>query len=52
MPLPSPGNLPDAGIKSCIAGRFFTVEPLGPPLTPQRVAKRIFQSFAQKALPF
>ena len=32
LPFPSPGDLPDPGIKtsvSCLAGRFFTTEPPG-----------------------
>ena len=32
LPLPSPGNLPDPGIKPAspaLAGRFFITEPLG-----------------------
>ena len=37
LPFPSPGDLPNPGIElasaciSCIAGRFFTGEPLGKP---------------------
>ena len=34
LPLPSPGDLPDPGIKSTsptLAGRFFTTEPPGNP---------------------
>ena len=34
LPFPSPGDLPNPGIKwvSCIAGRLFTTEPPGNPL--------------------
>ena len=38
-PCPAPGDLPNPGIEptssciSCIAGRLFTAEPLGKPLT-------------------
>ena len=35
LPFPSPGDLPDAGIKPpspALAGRFFTMEPPGKPL--------------------
>ena len=35
MPFPSPGDLPDPGIKPpspALAGRFFTTEPRGTPL--------------------
>ena len=34
LPFPSPGDLPDPGIKPsspALAGRFFTTEPLGKP---------------------
>ena len=34
LPFPSPGDLPDPGIKLmslALAGRFFTAEPLGKP---------------------
>ena len=37
LPFPSPGDLPDPGIKpatscvSCVAGKFFTTEPPGKP---------------------
>ena len=31
-PFPSPGDLTDPGIFSCIAGRFFTAEPVGKPI--------------------
>ena len=35
LPFPSPGDLPDPGIKlrSCTADRFFTTEPPGCPLS-------------------
>jgi len=35
LPFPSPGDLPDPGIKPispALAGRFFTAEPLGKPI--------------------
>ena len=31
LPFPSPGDLPDPGIKLALAGRFFTTEPPGKP---------------------
>ena len=31
LPLPSPGDLPDPGMKPTLAGGFFTTEPLGKP---------------------
>ena len=31
LPFPSPGNLPDSGIKPTLAGRFFTIELPGTP---------------------
>ena len=35
LPFPSPGDLPDPGIKSmspALSGRFFTAEPSGKPM--------------------
>ena len=31
LPYPSPGDLPDPGIESALAGGFFTTEPPGKP---------------------
>ena len=46
LPFPSPGDLPDSGIKpdsSALAGEFFTTEPPGKPLrTQHRVEKSGF----------
>ena len=36
LPFPSPGDLPNPGIKlasPALAGRFFTIEPSGKPMT-------------------
>ena len=41
LPFPSPGNLPDLGIKlasPALAGRFFTIEPPGKPICDRRVS--------------
>ena len=44
LPFPSPGDLPDPGIKSmspALAGGFFTTEPLGKPIHFVTNGKRI-----------
>ena len=47
LPFPSPGDLPDQGIKPAspaLAGRFFTTEPPGKPILNIAVCKYQFQT--------
>ena len=44
LPLPSPGDLPDPGTEptsSALAGRFFTLESSGKPLSPDLCPNKI-----------
>ena len=48
LPFPSPGDLPDPGIKPkfpTLAGGFFTVEPLGKPWVQSAKSSIYFPSF-------
>ena len=42
LPVPSPGDIPDSGIKLlslALGGRFFTAEPSGKPIHPETQQK-------------
>ena len=42
LPVPSPGDIPDSGIKLlslALEGRFFTAEPSGKPIHPETQQK-------------